>query len=222
MVPTGASRPERADNTGMPPAAHPLTVTHALARLARTLLPLLVLLPCGAALAATVAVTDAAGRPIRDAVVSVVGEAAAAAPEATAAIQQVGRRFDPIVTVVRIGTAVAFPNNDTVRHHVYSFSPAKRFEIKLYVGTPAQPIVFDKPGIVTLGCNIHDRMLAWVVVVDSPHFAKTDAAGVAVLNVPPGRHRLRVWHPGLGEEAPPFEASLILDAARLVPLRLAR
>ncbi len=192
------------------------------ARLARILIPLFILAPAGAALAAKVTVTDAAGRPVENAVVWVAGASAAAATPAAASIQQVGRRFDPTVSVVQVGAAVAFPNNDTVRHHVYSFSPAKRFEIKLYIGTPTQPIVFDKPGIVTLGCNIHDRMLAWVVVVDSPHFAKTDAAGQAVLGVAPGRHRLRVWHPGLGEDAPPWEGDVALDDARAVPLRLER
>ena len=192
------------------------------ARLARTLLPTLALLSAGAAFAAGVTVTDADGRPLKDAVVSVVVDAPRMVAAPTASIQQVGRRFEPTVTVVQSGTPVSFPNNDTVRHHVYSFSPAKRFEIKLYAGTPTQPIVFDKPGIVTLGCNIHDRMLAWVVVVDSPYFAKTDATGSAVLGVPPGRHRLRIWHPDLGESAPPFETVAALNDARPVPVRLDR
>lgn len=190
--------------------------------LARILLPWLALSSALAARAATLTVTDAGGRPLKEAVVSVVVDAPPAVAAPAASIQQVGRRFEPTVTVVQTGTPVAFPNNDTVRHHVYSFSPAKRFEIKLYIGTPTQPIVFDKPGIVTLGCNIHDRMLAWVVVVDSPHFAKTDAAGAAVLAVPAGRHRLRVWHPDLGEGAPPFETVVALDDARPASVRLDR
>lgn len=192
------------------------------ARFARTFLFCLVALPVGTALAATVTITDPRGRALQDAVVSVVVDAPPAAAAAPVAIQQVGRRFEPTVTVVRSGTPVSFPNNDTVRHHVYSFSPAKRFEIKLYIGTPTEPIVFDKPGIVTLGCNIHDRMLAWVVVVDSPHFAKTDATGSAVLGVPAGRHRLRIWHPDLGDGAPPFETVVALDDARPVAVRLDR
>ena len=192
------------------------------ARLARTLLLTLTLLTASAAFAVALTVTDASGRPLQDAVVSVVVDAPRAAAVPTALVQQVGRRFEPTVTVVQSGTPVSFPNNDTVRHHVYSFSPAKRFEIKLYTGTPTQPIVFDKPGIVTLGCNIHDRMLAWVVVVDSPYFAKTDATGAAVLGVSAGRHRLRIWHPDLGESAPPFETVVALDDARPVSVRLDR
>ncbi len=114
----------------------------------------------------------------------------------SAAIEQRGREFIPFVTVVQAGTPVDFPNNDTIRHHVYSFSPAKQFEIKLYAGKPGQPIVFDKPGMVVIGCNIHDWMEAYVLVVETPYFAKTAADGHAQLrNVPPGRYRLRLWHP---------------------------
>lgn len=179
-------------------------------------------MPVGAAFAAVVNVTNAGGRPLQDAVVYVVVDAPRSTPAPVASVQQVGRRFEPTVTVVQSGTPVSFPNNDTVRHHVYSFSPAKRFEIKLYTGTPTQPIVFDKPGVVTLGCNIHDRMLAWIVVVDSPYYAKTDATGSAVLGVSAGRHRLRIWHPDLGEGAPPFETVVALDELRPVPVRLDR
>ena len=83
-------------------------------------------------------------------------------------IAQAKRQFSPRVTVVTVGTPVTFPNFDTVRHHVYSFSPVKTFELKLYAGVPNAPVVFDKPGIAVLGCNIHDQMAAWVVVVDTP------------------------------------------------------
>jgi plastocyanin len=115
---------------------------------------------------------------------------------ATASIEQRGREFLPYVTVVQTGTAIEFPNNDTTRHHVYSFSPPKKFEIKLYAGKPGQPVIFDKPGEVAIGCNIHDWMEAYVLIVDSPYFAKTSADGhAAIANVPPGRYRLRLWHP---------------------------
>lgn len=179
------------------------------------------LLGCSAA-AATLAVTDAQGLPVAEAVVSVVVDPPLTAISKTAAVHQMGRRFVPTVTVIQTGTAVAFPNNDTVRHHVYSFSPAKRFEIKLYVGTPTQPIVFDRAGVATLGCNIHDRMLAWIVVVDSPYFAKSDASGVLTLDVPAGKHRLRVWHPNMGEDVPPMEVVLALDDSHVAALRLDR
>jgi plastocyanin len=115
---------------------------------------------------------------------------------ATATIEQRGREFIPYVTIAQTGTAIEFPNNDTMRHHVYSFSPAKQFEIKLYAGKPGQPIIFDKPGQVVIGCNIHDWMEAYVLVVESPYFAKTTADGRAVIrNIPAGRYRLQLWHP---------------------------
>jgi plastocyanin len=120
-----------------------------------------------------------------------------AAGHETAIIDQVDKRFAPRINVIRSGTVVTFPNSDHIRHQVYSFSPAKIFTLKLYAGSPSTPIVFDKPGLVVLGCNIHDRMVAFVGVVDTPYFAKTDAIGKAVFNLPAGRYRLRVWHPSL-------------------------
>ena len=128
---------------------------------------------------------------------------------------QVSKQFDPRVLVVPVGTSVTFPNRDTVRHHVYSFSPAKNFELKLYAGTAANPVVFDKVGIAVLGCNIHDNMAAWVVVVvDTPYYARSSAGGTASLaNVPPGSYRLRVWHPGLAVGAPAADQALVVGAA---------
>ena len=130
-----------------------------------------------------VQVRNAAGAPIAGVVVAVQvdGQAAQASPQTTAQMAQRARQFEPHVLVVQTGTAVSFPNFDTVRHHVYSFSAAKTFDIKLYAGTPANPVVFDSAGVATLGCNIHDRMSAHVVVVDTPLFAKSDAAGTATL-----------------------------------------
>jgi plastocyanin len=115
----------------------------------------------------------------------------------TAVIDQVDKRFVPRINVIRSGTAVTFPNSDHIRHQVYSFSPPKVFTLKLYAGSPSTPIIFDKPGLVVLGCNIHDKMAAFVGVVDTPYFAKTDAPGKAVFDLPAGRYRLRVWHPSL-------------------------
>lgn len=117
-------------------------------------------------------------------------------PKAQASIEQRDREFVPYLSIVQKGAAVDFPNRDNLKHHVYSFSPAKTFEIKLYAGQPAQPVVFDKTGEVALGCNIHDWMEAHVLVVDSPWFAKTGADGIArIAQVPAGSYRLRVWHP---------------------------
>ncbi|GAB3260654.1 hypothetical protein [Chitinimonas naiadis] len=114
----------------------------------------------------------------------------------TGVIDQVNKEFTPLVNVVQVGTAISFPNKDNIRHSIYSFSPAKRFELKLYSGTPSNPIVFDKEGQVVLGCNIHDWMVAFLLVVDTPWFAKTDAKGKVVLtDLPNGDYELKVWHP---------------------------
>ncbi len=127
------------------------------------------------------------------------------AQRASAIVDQIHKRFVPIVSVVRTGTTINFPNSDQIRHQVYSFSPAKVFTLKLYAGSPQAGIVFDKPGLVVLGCNIHDSMLAYVVVVDSPYFAKIPASGKGTLDLPVGRYRMRVWHPDLKATVPPTE-----------------
>ena len=144
-----------------------------------------------------VTVVDEQGRPVPGAVVFLDSPQASKVvrPMAQVDMAQQNKRFVPDVLLVTRGTPVAFPNRDTVRHHVYSFSPTKRFELKLYVGTPAQPVVFDQPGVAVLGCNIHDQMIAWVVVVDTPYRAQADADGRVVLdNVPPDAYQLRLWH----------------------------
>jgi plastocyanin len=150
--------------------------------------------------AVQVQVVDASGKPLPQAVVTLDSPAArrAARPAAGVEIAQQDKRFIPEVMVVTVGTAVQFPNRDTVRHHVYSISPAKTFDIKLYVGTPANPVVFDRPGVAVLGCNIHSEMAGWVVVVETPHHGRSDERGrVSVAEVPPGRYTLHAWHPDL-------------------------
>jgi plastocyanin len=138
---------------------------------------------------------------------------AAARPLSGVEIEQDKRRFTRRITVVTAGTEVTFPNRDTVRHHVYSFSPAKNFELKLYAGKPANPVLFDKSGIAVLGCNIHDTMVAWVVVVETPHHGVADASGTVRLdNVPPGNYRLRSWHPGLPPGAAASDEPLTVPA----------
>jgi plastocyanin len=185
------------------------------------LLPLLCLvaaagcaLPAARAAGVGVQVTDGAGKPLAGAAVFLESKdaRAAARPGPVVEVVQANRQFQPMVSVVTVGTAVSFPNRDTVRHHVYSFSPVKKFEIKLYVGTPTAPVVFDNPGIAVLGCNIHDTMAAWVVVVDTPHHGLTGTDGkLSLPGVPAGAYRLRAWHPGL----PPGAAAL--DQALQVP-----
>jgi len=171
-------------------------------------LSLALLSPLAIGVPQTLTVVDATGRPVPQAAVSVLVKGARLTSGATADMAQRSRNFDPYVLVVQTGTAVSFPNFDTVRHHVYSFSPIKSFEIKLYAGTPAAPVVFDRPGTATLGCNIHDRMVAYIHVVDTPHFGTTNAAGQLTLDLPAGDHVVRVWAPLMGEQATPHQAPL--------------
>ena len=157
------------------------------------------------ALASTVTITVAnqAGASAADTVI--VFDPLDATPPPShddAVIDQVNKRFVPRISVVRTGTAIMFPNSDRIRHQVYSFSPAKVFTLKLYAGSPHSDVVFDKPGLVVLGCNIHDTMVAFVGVVDSPYFARTGPSGNADISLPPGLYRLRVWHPGLTAAVP--------------------
>lgn len=163
-----------------------------------------------------VQVQAADGRPLPGAVVYVDSPAARAAarPVAGTEIEQADKRFTQTVTVVPAGSQIHFPNRDKVRHHVFSFSAAKTFEIKLYTGTPSNPVLFDKPGLVVLGCNIHDSMVAWVLVVESPWYGQTNALGQARLpQVPAGSHTLQVWHPDLPTGTPPQAQPLVVGAS---------
>jgi plastocyanin len=162
-----------------------------------------------------VVATDAAGKPLADAVVMLepVGARLPVKPMQGAQIAQHDLKFNPAVTVVTVGTPVLFPNEDTVKHHVYSYSAAKTFQIKLYAGVPHTPIVFDKPGIAVLGCNIHDDMIAWVVVTDTPLWGRSGANGqVRVADVPAGSYQIHVWHSSLAETAPPQLIPLAVGA----------
>lgn len=143
-------------------------------------------------------IKDAEGKPVNDAVVLAIPAKgrAVAAKAGSATMDQIDKEFVPRVMPIRVGTSVRFPNQDNTRHQVYSFSAAKKFELPLYAGKPAAPVVFDKPGVVTLGCNIHDWMLGYIYVADTPYFGKTDAAGkTRIGNLPPGDYTLKVWHP---------------------------
>jgi plastocyanin len=118
------------------------------------------------------------------------------------AVDQVDKQFVPYVKPVYVGSRVRFPNSDNIRHQVYSFSSAKKFELPLYAGATAAPVVFDKPGVVVLGCNIHDWMIGYIYVADTPFFAKTEGAGTVTLSdLPPGEYTVRVWHPSMAEHA---------------------
>lgn len=147
----------------------------------------------------SVSVLTPAGRPVADAVVMVRVRGAGSGPVRfpwPMVVEQRDMQFQPFVLIAPVGAEVAFPNHDPFRHHVYSFSPAKTFELKLYGHDETRTVRFDKPGVVALGCNIHDDMSAFIRVVDTPHAAKSGARGDAVLrNLPPGPATLIVWHP---------------------------
>lgn len=145
----------------------------------------------------SVQVNDSAGKPLADVVVVADAQAGVAMPRLMNAgeVAQRGLKFMPLVSVIQTGSRVAFPNFDKVKHHIYSFSPAKKFDQKLYSGVAAAPQVFDKAGVVVLGCNIHDRMVSYIKVVDSPYFAKTGADGVARIELPANaKYTVSAWH----------------------------
>ncbi len=163
------------------------------------LIALLVLAPAARAADLSVSVTDAAGRPVANAVVTVNRPGATASPIRFTwpyAVSQKNIRFEPFVLIVPVGSDVTFPNQDKVRHHVYSFSPTKKFELKLYGREEARSVRFDKVGVAALGCNIHDQMIAYVYVVDTPYAARTGVDGRATITgLAPGDARLIAWHP---------------------------
>jgi plastocyanin len=151
-----------------------------------------------------VVLQDADGKPLSDAVVWVSPGPAVASnvtTPVTALMDQQKRAFVPYVLAVQRGTKVTFPNSDPINHHVYSFSPAKRFELRLHHrGEAAQEVLFDQAGLVTLGCNVHDWMLGFILVLDSPWFSQTDASGRARLQYAPGSgQQLNLWHPQIAE-----------------------
>jgi plastocyanin len=150
-----------------------------------------------------VVVTAAKVGLLADAIVSLVPLDPGSPPPAPVTggtIVQSDEQYTPFVSAVTVGSAVSFPNEDRIQHHLYSVSKAKRFEKPLYAPGSTESVVFDQPGVVALGCNIHDWMIAYLLVVGTPHYAKSGADGRAELTgVPPGRYRLEVWHPRLAQ-----------------------
>jgi len=143
----------------------------------------------------TISVVDNRGRPVPDTVVYLETKLVSMTvrPKRTEIAQQ-DKTFIPFVSVVQVGTPIFFPNKDKVQHHVYSFSSTKKFELKLYAGTPSTPIVFEQAGTAVLGCNIHDSMLAYVYVVDTPLFGKTDEQGVFQFkDLVNSEYTIKVW-----------------------------
>ena len=162
---------------------------------------------------------DGAGQPVPGAVVYVDNEngRAGAPATATAIVDQVDKQFEPRLTVIQVGTEVEFPNNDVVSHHVYSFSRPNSFELPLYKGEDRPKVRFDHPGVITLGCNIHDSMIGYIVVVDSAEFGITNEQGVVELPAPPAPGtKFRVWTPDLGASGP-LTAVLVSNRSDAVP-----
>ena len=149
-----------------------------------------------------VTVIDREGESVPNVVVYVDSESLPRTSSGTAVMDQKNVRFVPHILVVQSGTSVQFPNNDEVAHHVYSFSKPNQFKLPIYKGEAHAPVTFDHSGIATLGCNIHDQMLAYILVVDTPKFVKTDVDGVArLVDVPAGDVAVSIWSPRLKDDA---------------------
>ena len=171
-----------------------------------------------------VSVVDGDGKPIANVAVYATGPAAAArsGSASTATMDQRRGQFVPHMLVIQAGTEVTFPNSDSVSHHVYSFSPTKEFELPLYKGDLYPPVVFDQPGIVVVGCNIHDGMLGYIRVVDTPHFAVTNEQGVALIDaIPSGDYGVEVWTPrARPAELPAVQQVAVASGAATVEVRI--
>jgi plastocyanin len=163
----------------------------------------------------TFIVTDSAGKPVKDAVVMVASSASGPIKFSwPLEMKQKDLAFDPFVLIVPVGAEVTFPNLDRVRHHVYSFSKGNKFELKLYGKEEARSVTLEKAGIAAIGCNIHDEMVAYIRVVDTPYAAKTGADGKVTLDLPATATTATVWHPN----ALPAEANVTLPAKRTAPV----
>lgn len=148
--------------------------------------------------------SDAQGKPLENVVAVLIAEVPINYNDKpTAIMDQRNNMFVPGVLAIRTNTLVRFPNSDDVRHHVYSFSPAKKFELRLYHGMTAEPVLFDQAGKVVLGCNIHDSMVAHIYVVNSEHFSLSDRTGnLQLKNIPSGKYTLEIYHPKLSQDYP--------------------
>jgi plastocyanin len=157
---------------------------------------------CAASLALTL--TDQDGAPVDDAVVYVTTIDGAHQPSTpkTVDVGQADQMFVPHVRATTVGSLVNFPNSDHVQHHVYSFSEAKTFELPLYSGVPEDPTLFDKAGLVTLGCNIHDHMIGYILVLDTPWYAEVRGGSGRIEGLPAGELAIEIWHPRLADQAP--------------------
>lgn len=148
----------------------------------------------------TANVQDNDGNPVEFAVITLIGENSdpqtSSKKMPSPIMNQQNIEFSPFVLPVSVGTTVSFPNRDNVRHHVYSFSKVKRFELELYGGDEEKSVFFDNEGVVALGCNIHDDMLAYIYVTPSNNFDTSDADGnLTITDLKAGSYQAYVWHP---------------------------
>ncbi len=133
------------------------------------------------------------GKPVSEAVVWLSG--AAKGKPMKASIVQKGKQFLPHILVVTTGSTVDFPNRDDLFHNVFAEFNAKKFDLGMYPKGQSRKVVFDKPGVVSILCNVHSNMSAYVMVVDSPYFAKTDKSGkFSISGVASGRYVGEAWH----------------------------
>ncbi len=147
-----------------------------------------------------VTVLDRHGEPVPDVAVYIQsnGDDELRAAAALAVMQQLDYQFDPELLVVQTGTRVQFPNHDVVAHHVYSFSKPNNFVLPMFKGGMRPQVEFDHAGVVTVGCNLHDHMVGYILVVDSDVFGKTDHDGKVHLETDnPHGLTVNIWNPSL-------------------------
>lgn len=218
------------ENFGFRPRAATAAVRHGrVGRLVRVCVLGIAVVPLwrGEAGELAVDVRDPAGHAVASTAVTLVPVGAArllpqnsGAARPTALMDQQHRSFVPQVLVVASGTEVSFPNSDSVSHQVYSFSPAKRFQLALYKGQAHQPVIFDQAGIVVLGCNIHDDMVGYILVTDAARFGTTAADGTLLLkSLPEGDYRVSIWSPYIADPPDGLVREVHAPAAGVTTLR---
>jgi plastocyanin len=164
----------------------------------------------------TIQINDGDGKPLKNAVVEVVGPSSTSdiASSALMIMDQVDKRFLPDLLLIKQGQSVLFPNSDNIRHHVYSFSPAKPFELKLYAGKPKSSVEFEQNGVVIVGCNIHDSMVGSIYVAKNSAMI-TDSDGKVNLDIDLTTDQISVWHPQ--QQKNPEERE-IFDLNKVAPI----
>ncbi len=164
-------------------------------------------------------VSDQHGNPVTDAVVLIdvdnYGQLTQSSANKIAVMDQINKRFEPKILTIYQGSDVHFPNSDQIRHHVYSFSKPKVFEIELYAKQPDQPIRFDHAGLVVLGCNIHDSMVGYILVSDTPFWSQSNEIGEVQLQDPQNIKTLRIWHPGMMDGFQPMPLPIPKNGAQI-------